>query len=94
MTAKTQTKYFVVPAPGHYGDRAQVYSSHRSFAAARKAAGSGAVIRQGSHRKGDLWLRVYEETYPIAESAGAIDISANKYSIRHTQVGELEGEVA
>lgn len=59
-------RFFVVPAPGHYGDQAKVYSSHRTIAAARKAAGKSEVVRVGNKAKGDTWLRVYEETYPVA----------------------------
>lgn len=67
MTAtKTQTQFFVVPAPGHYGDRAKVVSSHRTLAAARKAAGRGWEVRCGALTKGDEWLRVYGETYKAA----------------------------
>lgn len=66
MTNQQVASYFVVPAPGHYGDRAKVWSSHRSLAAARKAAGPGYVVRKGELRKGANWLRVYEEIYPVA----------------------------
>ena len=63
----SETKFFVVPAPGHYGDRARVYSSHTTIGAARKATkkSEGVVIRAGSKRKGDVWLRVYEESYLV-----------------------------
>ena len=40
-TIMSTTTYFVTPAPGHYGDRARVISSHRTLAAARKAATTG-----------------------------------------------------
>ena len=60
------SKYFVVAAPGHYGDRARVVSSHATLDAARKRAKKGMVVRTGRKVKGDLWLRVYEQTYPIA----------------------------
>lgn len=66
MSKKLATSYFVVPAPGRYGDSTKVLSSHRSIAAARKAAGPGYVVRKGSKTKGDKWLRVYEENYPVA----------------------------
>ena len=66
-TTKASKRYFVVPAPGHYGDRARVYSSHDSLAAARRAAASpSVVIREGDKRKGDEWLRAYEDVYPRA----------------------------
>jgi hypothetical protein len=62
-----KTRFILVPAPGHYGDKARVFSSHRTLAAARKAAkrlGSGVVVREGSKKRGDQWLRVYEGMYP------------------------------
>lgn len=65
MTNDTATEYFVVDAPGTYGDRSRVWSSHRTAEAARRRAGAGGVVRAGHKRKGDEWLRVYEETYPI-----------------------------
>jgi hypothetical protein len=51
-------------APDAY--RARVASLQATLAAARKAAGPGYVVRVGALRKGDEWLRVYEETYPVA----------------------------
>lgn len=61
------TAYFLVPAPGHYGDRAKVLSSHRTLDAARRAAKwSGTCIRVGEKVRGQEWLRVYEQTYPLA----------------------------
>jgi len=64
MSAK---RFFVVPAPGRYGDKAKVYSSHRTLEAARKAAGETGVVRLGDMTKGDAWLRAYESTYPLAK---------------------------
>jgi hypothetical protein len=61
-----KTSYFVVPAPGHYGDRARVISSHRTLNAARKAAGKGYVVREGAKARGDEWLRASESVYPVA----------------------------
>lgn len=61
-----ETKYFLVPAPGYYGDVAWVLSSHRTLAAARKAETQSSVVRIGNKKKGEKWLRVYEETYPVA----------------------------
>lgn len=63
--------FVVVPAPGHYGDRTTVISSHSTAEAARKAAATAsgsvfrAVAREATKRKGDEWLRVYEETSPV-----------------------------
>ena len=62
----TETAFFVVPAPGRYGDRAKVVSSHRTLAAAKKAATPGWVARVGNLRKGSPWLRSDEPFYPVA----------------------------
>lgn len=60
-------RWFVVPSPGNYGDVARVLSSHKTLAAAHRAArGGGCCVRLGNLRKGARWLRVYEETYPTA----------------------------
>ena len=56
------TLYVVVPAPGHYGDRARVLSAHRTARAALRAAGPGYVVRESSLVKGDTFLRCYEQT--------------------------------
>jgi hypothetical protein len=63
---KEASAYFVTPAPGHYGDRARVISSHATLAAARKAATAGYVARAGNKRKGDEWTRAAESIYPVA----------------------------
>lgn len=55
------TRYFV--APGHYGDRARVSSSHATLAAALRQATPGWAAYEGDKRKGDEWLRVYEQHY-------------------------------
>lgn len=63
------TTYVIVPAPGHYGDSDRVYSAHSSAASARRAlrkAGHRFVCRESYLHRGDKWLRVYEETSPIA----------------------------
>ena len=62
-------RYIVVLAPGHYGDVTRVLSSHASASAALRAVGGNwrYVVRQSESRKGDRWLRVYEETSPIVE---------------------------
>lgn len=63
------SSFFVVPAPGHYGTHATVLSSHATLEVARRKVGksTGYVIRKGSKAKGQEWLPVYEETYPVAE---------------------------
>ena len=58
----TATNYIVVPAPGHYGDRTVVLSSHRTLAAAKRNAGRGYVVRESSMVKGNTFLRCYEAT--------------------------------
>jgi len=65
----TGTIYFVVSAPGHYGDTTRVKSSHRSLEAAKKAArrGSGLCVRVGDKEKGATFYRSSEETYPMAD---------------------------
>ena len=58
----TDTKYFLVAAPGYYGDRTRVISSHRTLDAARRAArGLNAAIYAGEQKRGSEWLRVYEQ---------------------------------
>lgn len=64
MQAKT---HFVVPAPGHYGDRCAVISSHTTAQAAKKAATKGYVARVGAKQKGDEFTRAAESIYPIAK---------------------------
>jgi hypothetical protein len=54
----TTTTYAVIPAAGYYGDYATVMSTHRTLAAARKAARPTAnvryaVIERDGTRKGD-----------------------------------------
>lgn len=65
----TAARFIIVPAPGHYGDRAYVYSSHATLEGARRAVGGSAAlcIREGSLREGAAWLRVYEEAHPLAQ---------------------------
>jgi hypothetical protein len=58
------TSFFIVPAPGHYGDRARVVSSHRTLAAALKAREAGECVREGTLKKGALWLRAREPFSP------------------------------
>lgn len=76
MTTTTDTtRYFVVPAPGHYGDSAPVLSAHRTMRAARRAAGHpielargvtlAYVVRSGMLRKGETLYRAAESLYPI-----------------------------
>lgn len=59
--------FIVVPAPGHYGDRGRVRSSHATLVAAERACGPGECVRAGNDRtkKGSEWLRVYEQGNPV-----------------------------
>lgn len=64
------TQYFVVPAPGYYGDTDRVRSSHRTLRAARRQLRRGLEVREGRFARGDRWLRVYAETYPLVARWG------------------------
>ena len=60
--------FIVVPAPGHYGDRATVISSHRTQAAALRAIRGfpGLCVRESpGAKKGDAWFRANEATSPM-----------------------------
>lgn len=63
MTLKTS--FFVVQAPGHYGDQTTVLSSHYTVRAAKKAAAPGLCVRVGYLRKGDVLRRHAEDIFPI-----------------------------
>lgn len=60
------TIYFLILAPGCYGDYTHVISSHRSLVAARKARRGNAriAIREGSASKGDVIYRDAEHLFP------------------------------
>lgn len=69
-------EYFLVPAPGQYGDVATVLSGHQTMAAAKRAARSwrgvfpaGVVIRIGRLTKGNQMGRSSECHYPVASEA-------------------------
>ena len=54
-----KTSYFVVAAPGHYGDRTRVVSSHKNATLAKRAArklGPGFVVREGGKKRGDVFV--------------------------------------
>lgn len=63
--------YIVVPAPGHYGDRAKILAAFASLADARRFVDGDAslCVREGrrGHRRGLAWFRSYEDTYPRAD---------------------------
>ena len=60
-----KTVFFVVPAPGHYGDRCKVVSAHHTLDAAKRAAALGFVVRAGSLRKGTEFTRADEAIFPV-----------------------------
>jgi hypothetical protein len=65
------TRYFVVDAPGYYGDSGRVYGDYDSVAAALKAWPSpSVVVREGTLEKGDVWTRSQEQHYPIVARVG------------------------
>lgn len=68
MSRRGPTSYFVVFAPGHYGNECKVLSSHHTYNAALRAIADTTTlcVRQGHLRKGDTFLRIYEETYQYA----------------------------
>jgi hypothetical protein len=59
--------YFIVEAPGHYGDRSKVLSCHNTASEAKRSMGRNKrlCVRKGCMLPGDLWLRAYEQFYPI-----------------------------
>lgn len=62
-----ETRYFVVAAPGYYGDKTRVVSSHATRETAIKAAAKGNyVARVGAMRKGEIFLRHWEGIYSKA----------------------------
>lgn len=71
-TPSRSTAYVVVPDSGSYGDTTTVMSAHRTAEAARRAAKRAtgglfrAVARISPRARGATWLRVYEETSPLA----------------------------
>lgn len=70
MKNKNRTRYFVVFAPGHYGDTCKVLSSHYTYRAASRAIEDTTtlVIREGHLRKGDTFFRVDEPLFPYANA--------------------------
>jgi len=65
-----ETKFFVVPAAGHFSDVTTVLSSHVTLAAARKAAKSPGTfrceVRIGGKKKGDKWYSDSGRYYGVA----------------------------
>lgn len=68
METNTDTEFFVMDSPGHYGDSdARVYSAHYDLQSAIRAAGYGYVVRKGGLTKGSQWYKADESKgiYPI-----------------------------
>lgn len=62
------TNYFVVPAPGWYGDETEVISSHKTLKAALRAANrENRIARVGNKQKGARFSRASEDIYPAAK---------------------------
>ena len=86
----TATRYIVVPAPGHYGDRTRVISSHHTAAAAiRAAAGKSWAVYEGDETKGEEWLRVYEQG-----RRRITDKAMTKVEIQHIKTHAVAGYIA
>jgi hypothetical protein len=69
-------QYIVVPAPGHYGDRAKVVAAHASYREAARKVGKrkdlcvrAADAADAQAVAGGEWLRVYEQYNPIVVDA-------------------------
>lgn len=65
------TSYFIVAAPGHYGDKARVLSSHNTLALAHKKRNAGECVREGGLKKGEVFLRVYEQNHVRVDADGS-----------------------
>lgn len=50
-----EEKYMVIDAPGYYGNRARVWSSHKTLSAALRAAGKNEkfAVVLGNYTKGE-----------------------------------------
>lgn len=63
---RSRTNFVVVSAPGYYGDKTTVTSSHRTLDAAKRAAAPTPhhryVVYEGAEKKGAPWFRVNEQT--------------------------------
>lgn len=65
------TSYFVVAAPGHYGDKTRVQSAHQTLADAHKKRGPGECVREGALEKGAVFLKSAEHVYARVEADGS-----------------------
>ena len=57
-------RYFVVPAPGTYGDVTSVLWSGKDLEAARGMTPRGYIVRLGSKKAGEKWYPQYEVECP------------------------------
>lgn len=80
-----KTRYFVVFAPGHYGDTCKVLSSHYTYRRAIKAIQDTTtlVIREGNKRKGETFTRASESIYPYATDTRASQTDLIAGYMRH-----------
>lgn len=61
---KALLRYFVVPAPGTYGEVTSVLWSGKNLDAAKGMAPRGYVIRLGSKKAGEKWYSREEADHP------------------------------
>lgn len=62
------SEFFTVTKPGYWTNTTTVVSSHKTLAAARKAARAGfkLEVRKGGLKKGDTWYATSGQVYPEA----------------------------
>lgn len=58
-------RYFVVPAPGTYGDVTSVLWSSKKLEEAKGMAPRGYVVRIGDAKAGSKWYPSYEADHPV-----------------------------
>ena len=68
---KKTTTYFVVAAPGYYGDKTRVVSSHHTLHAAHKRRGAFECVREGAQMKGEVFFQSAERHYPRVNADGS-----------------------
>lgn len=67
---KALTQYFVVEAPGRYGDSGTVVvGAYTTYQEAERNAGKGWVVRYGFKNKGDRFLKDDERFSPVVTIA-------------------------
>ena len=63
-TKASALRYFVVPAPGTYGEVTSVLWSGKTLDAARGMAPRGYIVRLGTKKAGEKWYPQYEADHP------------------------------